>query len=53
MSNIKHKVILLRMILSKYHASYKVCVNVASFDDKKFARRVTHMGLNPVVVVPQ
>ncbi|TAL42206.1 MAG: hypothetical protein EPN89_17845 [Methylovulum sp.] len=36
-----------------HHASYKVCADAASFDDKKFARRATRMGLNPVVVVPQ
>ncbi len=36
-----------------HHASYKDCAKMASFDDKKFAKRATRMGLTPVVVVPQ
>jgi len=36
-----------------HHASYKDCAKMASFDDKKFARRAMRMGLTPVVVVPQ
>ncbi|MDR2213994.1 MAG: type II toxin-antitoxin system VapC family toxin [Pseudomonadales bacterium] len=35
-----------------HHASYKACASVASFDDKKFARRAKRMGLAPAVVVP-
>jgi predicted nucleic-acid-binding protein len=33
--------------------SYHDCVSVASFDDKKFARRAGRMGLTPKVVVPR
>ncbi|MEI6267341.1 MAG: hypothetical protein WCP01_00555 [Methylococcaceae bacterium] len=36
-----------------HHASYINCDNVASFDDKKFARRATRLGLNPAVIVPK
>lgn len=36
-----------------HHASYKNCDSVASFDDKKFARRAVRVGLNPVVIVPK
>ncbi|CAG1021436.1 hypothetical protein DOJK_00987 [Patescibacteria group bacterium] len=36
-----------------HHASYKACDSVASFDDKKFARRALRVGLNPVVIVPK
>jgi len=36
-----------------HHASYKDCDSVASFDDKKFARRAMRVGLNPVVIVPK
>ncbi len=36
-----------------HHASYKDCDSVASFDDKKFARRAMRIGLNPVVIVPK
>ncbi len=36
-----------------HHASYKDCDSVASFDDKKFARRAMRLGLNPVVIVPK
>lgn len=35
-----------------HHASYKICDRIASFDDKKFARRATRVGLNPTVIVP-
>jgi predicted nucleic-acid-binding protein len=35
-----------------HHASYKSCASVASFDDKKFARRAKRLGLAPAVVVP-
>jgi predicted nucleic-acid-binding protein len=36
-----------------HHASYINCDNVASFDDKKFARRAKRLGLNPAVIVPK
>jgi len=36
-----------------HHASYKGCINIASFDDKKFARRAKRMGLMPSVFVPK
>ena len=35
-----------------HHASYRACDSMASFDDKKFARRARRMGLAPRVVVP-
>jgi predicted nucleic-acid-binding protein len=37
-----------------HHASYRSCDSVATFDDRKFARRAKKLGLAPaVVVVPQ
>ena len=36
-----------------HHASYKDCINIASFDDKKFARHAKRMGLMPPVLVPK
>lgn len=36
-----------------HHASYKGCERMASFDDRKFARRAKRMGLMPGVIVPQ
>lgn len=35
-----------------HHASYKDCMSVASFDDKKFARRSMRANLKPTVIVP-
>ncbi len=35
-----------------HHASYRSCDSVASFDDKKFARRARRLGLSPRVTVP-
>ena len=35
-----------------HHASYRSCVDVASFDDRKFARRAKKLGLAPAVTVP-
>ncbi len=35
-----------------HHASYRSCESVASFDDKKFARRVNKLGMMPRVFVP-
>jgi predicted nucleic-acid-binding protein len=34
-----------------HHASYKSCVSVATFDDRKFARRAKKLGLAPAVMV--
>lgn len=34
-----------------HHASYKACKSVATFDDRKFARRAKKMGLAPAVVL--
>jgi len=36
-----------------HHASYNNCTSVASFDDKKFARRAKRNGLMPSVIVPK
>ena len=35
-----------------HHASYRACASMASFDDRKFARRAKKMGLAPTVIVP-
>ena len=42
----------LEMADALHHASYRGCDSVASFDDRKFARRARRMGLAPRVVVP-
>jgi predicted nucleic-acid-binding protein len=34
-----------------HHASYRACVSVASFDDRKFARLAKKLALAPAVVV--
>ena len=34
-----------------HHASYKVCASVATFDDRKFARRANRLGMVPTVMV--
>ena len=34
-----------------HHASYRSCASVASFDDRRFARRAKKLGLAPAVVV--
>lgn len=34
-----------------HHASYRSCNSVATFDDRKFARRAKKLGLTPAVVV--
>ena len=36
-----------------HHATYRVCDSMASFDDKKFARRATQLRLLPTVTVPR
>jgi predicted nucleic-acid-binding protein len=38
---------------SLHHASYKDCISIASFDDKKFAKRAKRMGLMPSILVPK
>ncbi|MET3106476.1 putative nucleic-acid-binding protein [Oxalobacteraceae bacterium GrIS 2.11] len=35
-----------------HHASYRSCESVATFDDKKLARRAKKLGLTPGIVVP-
>ncbi len=34
-----------------HHASYKACDSVATFDERKFARRAKKLGLAPAVTV--
>ena len=34
-----------------HHANYRSCASVASFDDRKFARRAKKLGLAPAIVV--
>jgi predicted nucleic-acid-binding protein len=34
-----------------HHASYRSCDSVATFDDRKFARRAKKLGLAPAVAV--
>jgi predicted nucleic-acid-binding protein len=34
-----------------HHASYKACASVATFDDRKFARRAKKLGMAPTVTV--
>ena len=36
-----------------HHASYTECASMASFDDRKFARRAARLGLAPPVLVPK
>ena len=35
-----------------HHASYRACTSMASFDERKFARRAKKLGLVPKVVIP-
>lgn len=35
-----------------HHASYRDCDAMASFDDKRFARRAVKLGLAPRIVIP-
>ncbi len=35
-----------------HHASYRTCASMASFDDRKFGRRIAKLGLPPPVTVP-
>ena len=35
-----------------HHSSYRACASMASFDDRKFARRAKKLGLTPKVFVP-
>lgn len=34
-----------------HHASYKTCKSVATFDDRRFARRAKKLGMTPAVLV--
>lgn len=34
-----------------HHASYRTCASVATFDDRKFARRAKKLGVSPSVTV--
>ena len=34
-----------------HHASYRACISVATFDDRRFARRAKRLGLAPAVTV--
>ncbi len=36
-----------------HHASYRTCDAMASFDDRKFARRANRLGVVPPVTVPR
>ena len=36
-----------------HHVSYHLCTAMASFDDRRFARRVKKMALIPHVIVPK
>jgi predicted nucleic acid-binding protein len=36
-----------------HHASYRTCEAMATFDDRKFARRAGKLGLVPAVTVPR
>jgi predicted nucleic-acid-binding protein len=36
-----------------HHAAYAKCESMASFDDRKFSRRVNRLGLMPRVFVPK
>ena len=36
-----------------HHASYRTCDAMASFDDRKFARRANKLGSVPAVIVPR
>ena len=36
-----------------HHAAYVECESMASFDDRKFSRRVQRLGLQPRVFVPE
>lgn len=35
-----------------HHASYKSCERIATFDDKKFARRLNRLGMTPSAFIP-
>ena len=36
-----------------HHSSYGDCKSVATFDDRRFARRSTRLGVSPSVTVPR
>ena len=35
-----------------HHASYRSCDSMASFDDRRFGRRIDKLGLAPKLVIP-
>jgi hypothetical protein len=35
-----------------HHACYRNCMSIATFDDRKFARRAKRLGLMPTIFVP-
>jgi len=35
-----------------HHANYQACGSIASFDDRKFGRRVATLALHPPVIIP-
>ena len=36
-----------------HHATYRVCDAIATFDDRRFARRANKLGLAPAVTIPR
>lgn len=34
-----------------HHASYRSCTSVATFDDRRFARRAKKLGMTPAITV--
>ena len=34
-----------------HHASYRSCTNIATFDDRRFARRAKKLGMTPAIMV--
>ena len=36
-----------------HHASYRACEAMASFDDRRFARRANKLGMAPAVTMPR
>lgn len=36
-----------------HHASYRQCTSMASFDNRKFARRTVQLGITPTVTIPK
>ena len=40
------------LVDAMHYASYRECESMASFDDKKLARRAKRLGLRPLIIVP-